>query len=128
MARDRKPKPAPAPAAPLFDSHALIARVRGQDEEALKEAYRIVFGNELGRLVLADMAAMAGVGMKYGGAPDLYSVGFHQGGHDLALDVIGRAGFDQASAISMVMTGQLEGRDDEQSAGVFSEVDPELTD
>lgn len=125
MARSRKAKPAPAP---VFDSHALIARLRAGDQAALDEAYRRVFGSDLGRWVLADMAAGAGVGQKYAGAPDLFSYGYHQGGHDLAIDFINRAGFDQPSAVSMVMTGQLEGRDDDESAGVYAEPDPVLPD
>lgn len=113
---------------PPFDSHALIARVRAGDSEALAEAYRITFGHELGRLVLADVAQQAGIGGKYMGAPDPYSIGHHQGGHDLAVDLLNSAGFDQASAIAMTMTGQLEGRDDEQSALPFAEPDPDFAD
>lgn len=101
---------------PEFDTHALIARLRADDEEARQEAYRIVFGSQLGREVLADIALQAGVGGRYGGAPDLYSVGYHQGGHDHALEILDRARFDRASAIAMVMTGQLEGTVDETSA------------
>lgn len=116
---------------PDFDSHALIARLRDDDAEALAEAYRLTFGTEWGRAVLADIAAKAGVGCKYGGtATDPYSIGYHQGGHDLAVDLLTGAGFDQASAISMVMTGRLEGRDDEPSAlpDRNAEADPELPD
>lgn len=125
MARPRKTAPA-ASEPPAFDAHALIARVRAQDPEAISEAYRRVFGHDLGRLVLADLAVMGGVGMKYAGPPDLWSLGHHIGGHDLALDIIERAGFDQASAVAMVMTGELEGRDDELSATAHVEHDPVL--
>lgn len=115
-----------------FDGHALIARLRAGDDEALNEAYRLVFGGEMGRLVLADLAREAGVGGKYGGHPDLYSVGYHQGGHDLAVDLMGRAGLDQASAITMVLNGRLEGSEDERSAqpdpGTYAEPDPEFGD
>lgn len=108
-----------------FDSAALIARVRAQDSEAIAEAYRVVFGSDLGRLVLADICAMAGVGQKYAGPPDKWSVGHHLGGHDLALDILDRAGFDQASAVSMVMTGHLEGQAD---ALPFADDDPDWDD
>ena len=113
-----------------LDGHALIARIRAGDQAALAAAYLQTFGNELGRLVLADIAGLAGVGMKYGGAPDLWSLGYHMVGHDLALDMINRAGFDQASAITMVMTGRLEGPEHERSAqpGGDAEPDPELGD
>jgi hypothetical protein len=112
-----------------FDGPALIARIRAGDEAALTAAYLQTFGNELGRLVLAHVAGLAGVGMKYGGAPDLWSLGYHMGGHDLALDMINRAGFDQASAISMVMTGRLEGPEHERSANLDDrDHDPDLGD
>lgn len=112
---------------PAFDVHALIARVRAGDDAARKEAFQRVFGNELGRVVLAHIAADAGVGGRFGGVADLYSLGYHQGGHDLALELIEDAGFDQASVIAMVMTGQLEGTTDERSAGGgYAEPDPEF--
>lgn len=116
---------------PDYDTHALIARLRADDEAAREEAYRIVFGSQIGREVLADICLQAGVGGRYGGAPDLYSLGYHQGGHDLALEILARARFDQASAINMAMTGQLEGTFDEQSAipaDFHAEPDPELGD
>lgn len=124
MAR-KQPKPADAP---VIDAHALIARLRAGDEAAFAEAYRITFGGDLGRLVLVDICAGAGVGQKYGGAPDLWSTGYHHGGHDLALDILTRAGFDQASAITMVMTEQLEGSLDEPGANAFAEHDPDFAD
>ena len=109
-----------------FDTHALIPRMRAQDEDAITEAYRITFGSDVGRQVLADILATGGVGQCYGGSGDLYGVGYHQGGHDLALEILERAGFDQASAIAAVMTNQLEGRDDEQSATPLADDDPEF--
>lgn len=102
---------------PDFDTHAVLAKLRGGDEEAMRQAYRIVFAGEFGRLVLADIAAQAGVGRSFG-APELtaHALAYHQGGHDVAVEILDRAGFDPASAVLMAMTGHLEGRDDEHSS------------
>jgi hypothetical protein len=105
---------------PDFDTHAVLAKLRGQGDDAeaaMKQAYRIVFANELGRLVLADIAAQAGVGRRFG-SPELtpHTLAYHQGGHDVACEILDRAGFDPASAVLMTMTGHLEGRDDERSS------------
>jgi hypothetical protein len=124
----RKPRKVAAAEPPPFDAHALIARMRAGDEEARAEAYRIAFGNDLGRFVLTDILAMAGVGQKYGGAPDLYSIGFHQGGHDLAVDIAAAAGFDQASLAVLPLTETLEGPTYEPSATPYADPDPELDD
>lgn len=123
MARTRKTAAARPDPAPAFDAHALIAQVRRDDPAALAQAYRLTFCNEWGRLVLADIAMQAGVGRKYGSAPDLYSVGYHMGGHDLALEILDRSGFDPASAVAMVMTGSLEGSTDERSAQPYPDAD-----
>ncbi|ODT88113.1 hypothetical protein [Phenylobacterium sp. SCN 70-31] len=124
----RKPrKTPPAAPPPAFDGFALIARMRAGDEAALGEAYRATFGSELGRLVLADIAQMAGVGGRFGGEKtDATALAYHQGGHDLAVDILTRAGFDQASTIAMVFTGRLEGPDYEPAAGGYAEHDPEF--
>lgn len=111
-----------------FDVHALVARVRAGDPEALAEAYRLTFANEWGRLVLTDIAATGGVAQRYSGPTDQFSVGHHLGGQDLALEIIERAGFDQASALAMTLTGQLEGPDYEPSALPEAEPNPELPD
>lgn len=108
----------------LEDAHALIAQLRAGDEENIDVAYQAVFGSELGQVVLAHMAAAGGVGRRYGGAPDLYSVGYHMGGHDAVLETMARAGFDQPSAISMVLTGRLEGSEHERSARPDTDADP----
>lgn len=103
-----------------FDTHAVLAKLRAQDDEAgvaMAQAYRIVFGGELGRLVLADIAAQAGVGRRFG-SPELtpHTLAYQQGGHDVACEILDRAGFDPPSVVLMTMTGHLEGRDDELSS------------
>jgi hypothetical protein len=132
MPRKAKAAPAPPPAAepPPFDTHALIAKLRAGDDRAIEEAYRLTFGSEWGRFVLAHIAAEAGVGQRFGGEASAVELAFHQGRHDGAIDILNRAHFDPASTVTMVMTGRLEGSTDEQSAipNGYAEADPELTD
>jgi hypothetical protein len=94
---------------PGLDRAALIAAMRRRDPRALREAYRRTFANELGRLVLADILATAGIGMVRGKdiAPDQRS--YHDGRHDLAVEIMNSSGFDQASAVVMTMTDDLQG-------------------
>lgn len=123
----RKPKPAAADAPPLLDTRRIAAWLRSDDEEAVKAAYREVFDHPAGRMVLAHICAEAGVGQIYAGPPALFELGKHHGAQELALEILATSGFDQASAITMVMTDQLEGtRHDPDDA--FSEPDPELAD
>lgn len=100
-----------------FDTHAVLARLRRGDPDAITMAYRQVFAGEMGRFVLAHIASEAGVGQRFG-APGLTvgELAYHQGGHDVAVEILGRAGFDPPSAVLMAMTGLLEGRDDEHSS------------
>ncbi|PZQ63359.1 MAG: hypothetical protein DI570_09205 [Phenylobacterium zucineum] len=112
-----------------FDAHALIARLRQGDETARREAYLRIFGGDLGRYVLADIAASAGVGQRYAGPADLYALGEHMGAQHLALDILALAAFDEASVVSMVLTDQLEGPTYEPSASPsFADESPDLTD
>lgn len=107
-----------------FDTHAVMAALRKGDEGAFNQAYRIVFGNEMGRTVLAHILAEGGVGRPFGGELSQLGMAYHQGAHDYACEIRDRAGFDPSSAVVLTMTGQLEGRDDEPSA--FAEPDPEI--
>lgn len=109
------------------DVHAVLAALRRNDADALTQAYRVVFTGELGRLVLAHIAAEAGVGRRFGGGSSAVEIAYHQGGHDVGLEILERAGFDPASAVLMTMTGSLEGREDERSsypAGHAAGADP----
>jgi hypothetical protein len=127
MPRAKKAPPAAEtpPDGPILDTANLIARFRAGDDAAMRLAYRRVFDSDFGRLVLTDMLASAGVGQQYAGPPDLYALGEHLGAHNFALGVMNLAGFDQASAITMVMTDQLEGprHDDDDFADAYPELD-----
>lgn len=113
---------------PDFDRAAVIARLRKGDEAELALAYRRTFGTDEGRFVLASILAEAGVGRKFGGDADAVQIAFHQGAHDCALEIMERAGFDPASAVLTVMTGHLEGRDDETAFGPQSAEPEPLSD
>jgi hypothetical protein len=112
-----------------FDRHAVLAKLRAGDEAAMAQAYRETFAGQVGRLVLADILMNAGVGRRFGGALRGEELAYHQGGHDVALEIMDRAGFDPASAALMTITGLLEGRDDERSSfGDERGHEPELGD
>lgn len=114
---------------PDFDTHAVLAKLRSGDADVINMAYRQTFSGEQGRLVLAHLAAEAGVGRRYGAQGDPFSCGYHAGGHDVALDIMERAGFDPHSAALMVLTGRLEGRDDERTShSEYAEPEPEFGD
>jgi hypothetical protein len=100
-------------AAPAFDAQALIAGLRARDEKALEQAYRLTFGTEWGRQVLAHVLFEAGVGAERG--PELRGKqrAWADGHAACAQRIMRRAGFDEASAAVMVLSDQLEGRDDE---------------
>jgi hypothetical protein len=87
-----------------LDARALIAAVRQGDETALDRAYRLTFGHEMGRLVLAHHLAQCGVGDQLGAANLKYAAGKHDG----ALQLAAMAGFDPAAIAVGVLTGDLE--------------------
>lgn len=117
-------KAASAAGVAQFDTFAVLADLRRGNEDALAQAYRIVFGTELGRLVLAHILAEAGIGRTFGSALTRDQMAYHQGAHDEGCRIRDRAGFDPASTVLLTMTGSLEGRDDELSS--FAEPDPEI--
>ncbi|WP_332772944.1 hypothetical protein [Phenylobacterium sp.] len=103
------------------DPEGLIAALRRRDEGALAQAYRICFGGEIGRFVLASILADAGLGAVRGGDFTGEARAYHDGRLDNALTIMNRAGFDQFSATTTVLdeSDQLKGRDDERSSGAF---------
>jgi hypothetical protein len=105
-------QPPATPALPQIDAARLIADVRRRDEKALDEAYRLTFGGELGRLVLADHLVSNGVGRPLGREATPYDLG----AHDAALFLASCAGFDEASVAVAVLTDNLEGPDYERRA------------
>lgn len=106
-----------------IDGPALIAAIRLGDDEALARAYRAVFANDLGRLVLAHHLAECGVGNALGTDNLKYAAGKHDGALLLAL----KAGFDQAAVAVGVLTDNLEERSDARSSGFdYAPLDDEL--
>lgn len=100
------------------DAEGLIARLRAQEPEALQAAYRIAFGGEVGRYVMAHILADAGLarhrGRDLGGEARAYI----DGGVDRALAIMKLAGFDEADAAvtTLSMSDQMEGRNHERSS------------
>lgn len=107
------------------DPEALAARLRAKDEGALAQAYRICFGGEVGRYVLAHILAEAGIGQVRG--PDMggEARAFWDGRMATAITIMNRAGADEASAAVTVLSesDKLEGRNDERSADGFGGAD-----
>lgn len=94
-----------------IDGQRLIFEVRRGDPDAIERAYKITFGHDLGRLVLAHHLAECGVGNPLGPDNLKYAAGRHDGALALAL----KAGFDQAAVAVAVLTDNLEERTDESS-------------
>lgn len=90
-----------------IDGRALAALIRQGDGDALDRAYKVTFGNELGRLVLAHHLSECGVGNALGPDNLKYAAGMHDG----ALSLASKAGFDQAAIAVGVLTDELEERD-----------------
>lgn len=104
-------------ALPTFDRAAVMARLRQGDTDEIARAYSRTFGSEEGRFVLAHLLAEAGVGNRFGGKGTGVEIAYHQGGHDVAIDIMERAGFDRHSAVLAAMTDHLEGQDHEREFG-----------
>ncbi|MGH6955296.1 MAG: hypothetical protein ACREEW_01370 [Caulobacteraceae bacterium] len=102
-------------AAPDFDAARLIADVRKGDPAALAQAYKITFGHDLGRLVLAHHMAECGVGNALGGAQSAGALRYQAGRHDAALALASAAGFDQASIAVAVLSDTLQGTQDDDA-------------
>ena len=119
------PREAEEPALPAFDTAALVARLKADDEEALAQAYRLTFGTEWGRYVLAHILSEGGVGRKFHGRLEGKDLAYHQGAHDFALEIFDRAGHGPADAVVTVMTGHVEGHSHVHETE-FAEPDPEF--
>lgn len=98
-----------------IDAARLIAEVRRNDSDAIERAYRFVFGNDLGRLVLAHHMADCGVGNTLGETNLKYRAGMHDGALQLAL----KAGFDQAAVAVAVLNDDLEERATDERSSTF---------
>jgi hypothetical protein len=100
------------------DPEGLIARLRAEEPEALQAAYRIAFGGEIGRYVMAHILADAGLARHRGWEPSGERRAYHDGGVDRALAIMKLAGFDQydAAVTTLSMSDQMQGREHERSS------------
>ena len=109
-----------------FDSKRLIAQVRGGDEGAIREAYRLTFGTELGRVVLLHMLATIGeIGQpRAGETPEQAN---HTNGRGFAvLQIAGLAGFDPVAVAAAGLTQTLEGARHEHGYGDSHDGNPRI--
>lgn len=108
-----------------FDAEKLVADIRKGDGTALQQAYRVTFGTEMGRIVLAHHLQECGVGNALGEKKLKYSAGRH----DAALLLASKAGFDQASLAVAVLTDDLRGGNDngDQSSRTEPRFDDDIT-
>lgn len=105
------------------DGRALAALIRQGDDDALKRAYKVTFGNDLGRLVLAHHLQECGVGNALGPSKLKYAAGKHDG----ALSLASKAGFDQAAIAVGVLTDELEETGHEGSEAFdYAALEPDL--
>lgn len=95
-----------------IDGPALIAAVRAGNSEALERAYRMTFGHDMGRLVLAHHLWSCGVGQPLG----TNNLKFAAGKIDAALELAAMAGFDASAVAVAVLTDDLEETGHEGSA------------
>ncbi len=100
---------------PQFDAARLIADVRKGDEAAIKQAYALTFGHEMGRLVLAHFMTQCGVGRVAGIGDTPRHAAYAAGQHDAGLALGAMAGFDQAAIVVAQMSDNLEGNTDDRS-------------
>lgn len=92
---------------PPFDVRRLIADLKKNDPEAIGLAYRMTFGNELGRLVLAHHLNDCGVGMLIAAESDA-QLRELVGRHNAAIELAAKANFGQAAIVAAVLSGRLE--------------------
>ncbi|HUO21710.1 MAG TPA: hypothetical protein VMU59_04275 [Caulobacteraceae bacterium] len=114
----RRPQAAPPPpfAPPAFDAKRLIADIRKGDPDAIARAYRATFDNQVGRLVLAHHLADMGVGNVFGQGLTDAELRYAVGRHDAAIALAHAALFDQAAISVAVLSDNLEGSTDDETA------------
>lgn len=75
-------------------------------EEVRMAAFRRLFTSPVGRLVLADILTMAGVGQPMGLQPPGGNREYAAGMHDLALMILDLARFEQADLVANLTDGR----------------------
>jgi hypothetical protein len=102
--------PPPEPPKPKFDAARLIAAIREgapNRGELLAQAHSVVFGSEMGRLVLLNFLAENGVGGIFGHEISDAQLRYQAGRHDAALELALAAGFDAVNVAAAVLTETL---------------------
>ena len=93
---------------PGIDVPHLLAQVRAGDEGAMKRAYAMVFGSELGKLVLLHHALACGVGRRFGCDASDAQLRYSAGMMDSAIQLANDAGYDEAAlAAGALLTQEL---------------------
>ena len=95
--------------AAAFDVPFLVAQLReGQrGQAAVSQAYRSVFGSELGRFVLLHHLMACGVGRRFGPDPTAGQLRYSAGMMDSAIMLANEAGYDEAALAASVLTEEL---------------------
>jgi hypothetical protein len=92
-----------------FDGPRLIAGVRRGDEALIAEAYRVTFGNELGRTVLLHALGFVGRVAHPRDVMTEAQANWANGRAAAVLEIAGLAGFDPVAVAAAGLTQTLEG-------------------
>lgn len=87
----------------------LIAQLREGEKgnTAVNQAYRMVFGSELGRFVLLHHLMSCGVGRRMGVEATDVQLRYSAGMMDSAIMLANHAGYDEAAMAASVLTEEL---------------------
>lgn len=99
-------------AAPVIDVPYLLAMARQGEAApaglaATRQAYRMVFGSELGRFVLLHHLMACGVGRRIGPDASDAALRYSAGMMDSAISLANEAGYDEAAIAASVLTQEL---------------------
>jgi hypothetical protein len=99
-------------AAPVIDVPYLLAMVRQGESApaglaATRQAYRAVFGSELGRFVLLHHLMACGVGRRLGAQARAGQLRYSAGMMDSAIMLANEAGYDEAALAASVLSQEL---------------------
>ena len=97
-------------AAAAFDVPYVLAQLRAggeRAEAAVAQAYRTVFGSQLGRFVLLHHLQACGVGRRMGNQASGGQLRYSAGMMDSAILLANEAGYDEAALAASVLTEEL---------------------
>jgi hypothetical protein len=94
---------------PALDVPYLVAQLREGErgEPAVRQAYRTVFGSEMGRFVLLHHLMACGVGRRLGCEGSDVQLRYSSGMMDSAIMLANEAGYDEAALAASVLTEEL---------------------